>query len=541
MLTLQTQKMLFSFEWAEQQPPTPNSRILLVAENEPEMYSKEWKRAVIGSRDDIHIVFSTGCNAFQNWQSELLLHSWASCGSPGRITRIVAGCKSEEEKKMAMQTALDNKAQRILFYFVPDYAVDVNETDGTSRKFSYFNKPYGFNHWLADTASHDKFENQWQRSTYESVIVLIDPDMIILRCDDLIIYTYMRTFVYYVYIFVYVYIVPFLFHLQKESRDYYKEFKSLLNEPVIESEQDMFWVREGKPVSQRYGIGVKWVHWDTNMCPMNNRNTGCNYARRHGQNHYSVGPPYIMHVEDWLKLAPKWVEFSPESLRLEPPPSMLAEMYSFAIASAYYDLRHANLFTMLSNPEVNEELWSHLLNWDFLEKDISIYEEKYRVHILHYCALYFMGGRVEDEGTIRLGGLMFGKQRLPRDFLFECEIPLLVELPLANANSFANVYDFLFDKDENPSLELKHHFWKKTTITDMFMKRDRSVSAGNLWMLYHIHKFMNEAVGRYRLKYCPNFTPQYSLVLQQAETDRTEFRVNYVIENYSNHMSWIGG
>ncbi len=142
-------------------------------------------------------------------------------------------------------------------------------------------------------------KKQHERELYESVIVLIDPDMLILR--------------------------PFLFHLKETSREYAIE----RNEAT--SEYEKYWVRKGHPVSQRYGIGNKWVMWK--VCPEERK--GCKEATAKVANdHYSIGPPYIMHIEDWKVHVGKWVEYSPISLEKDPPPSMLAEMYSFAIASA---------------------------------------------------------------------------------------------------------------------------------------------------------------------------------------------------------------
>ena len=46
---------------------------------------------IAGTWDDVHIVFTTGCNGYQNWQSEVLFYSWARIKHPGRITRIIAG------------------------------------------------------------------------------------------------------------------------------------------------------------------------------------------------------------------------------------------------------------------------------------------------------------------------------------------------------------------------------------------------------------------------------------------------------------------
>ena len=48
-------------------------------------------KLVEGTYDDVHVVFTTGCSGYQNWQSETLLYSWARVKHPGRITRIIAG------------------------------------------------------------------------------------------------------------------------------------------------------------------------------------------------------------------------------------------------------------------------------------------------------------------------------------------------------------------------------------------------------------------------------------------------------------------
>ena len=52
---------------------------------------------------ETHVVFTSGCNLYQQWQAEVLLHSHMEVGQPGKITRIVSGCnaerKSEEESK----------------------------------------------------------------------------------------------------------------------------------------------------------------------------------------------------------------------------------------------------------------------------------------------------------------------------------------------------------------------------------------------------------------------------------------------------------
>jgi len=52
------------------------------------------------TEDDIHIVFSTGCNLFQHWQAEVVLYSHLKVGQRGKITRVVSGCDTENQKRV---------------------------------------------------------------------------------------------------------------------------------------------------------------------------------------------------------------------------------------------------------------------------------------------------------------------------------------------------------------------------------------------------------------------------------------------------------
>ena len=90
---------------------------------------------------------------------------------------------------LANTTAVPNEDNRILFYFVPDYTPTANDSKGVKsghRPFHYFNKPHGMKTWIKN-----EFNN-----IYENVIVLLDPDMIILR--------------------------PFLFHIESEAQKWAK-------------------------------------------------------------------------------------------------------------------------------------------------------------------------------------------------------------------------------------------------------------------------------------------------------------------------------
>ena len=103
--------------------------------------------------------------------------------------------------------------------------------------------------------------------------------------------------------------------------------------------------------------------------------------------------------------------------------------------------------------------------------------------------------------------------------MYDCEIPLFAEL----------------GNDENGK-----------NFKEIFESRDHKTDNRNLWMLYHLVRFVNQAAANYKLTYCKNedgseWTPNYALVLQQPESDKeTHRRMNYVIGDYESKKSWRG-
>lgn len=70
---------------------------------------------------DIHVVFSTDCGEFQDWQTLLLFHSAMIVGQ-GPTTRIASGC---DDAKKANLTALYKKLHpNYHVHFTPDFSRD---------------------------------------------------------------------------------------------------------------------------------------------------------------------------------------------------------------------------------------------------------------------------------------------------------------------------------------------------------------------------------------------------------------------------------
>jgi len=90
------------------------------------------------STTEYHIVFSTGCSAWQDWQSYVFFFQALQVGQPGTITRIVSGC--DEETTTTVQRLFQEQIQpmapeRFKIHFTPDYA---HVKKGVN--YPYFNK-----------------------------------------------------------------------------------------------------------------------------------------------------------------------------------------------------------------------------------------------------------------------------------------------------------------------------------------------------------------------------------------------------------------
>lgn len=77
---------------------------------------------------DLHIIFSTDCNPFQDWQTLVLFHSATLVHQQGSITRIASGCN--EEKKVYLTELYKRLYPHYHVHFTPDFKTDTK----TKRK-----------------------------------------------------------------------------------------------------------------------------------------------------------------------------------------------------------------------------------------------------------------------------------------------------------------------------------------------------------------------------------------------------------------------
>ncbi len=118
----------------------------------------------------LHIIFSTDCSDYQNWQSITLMYSALLVGQTGKLTRIASGCSNDEIMKLnnvykklypeyfrlqdednnllPLHSVIDadgngneNKGSSIVFrvHYTPDFKHDKK----SNRKYAFYNKPRG--------------------------------------------------------------------------------------------------------------------------------------------------------------------------------------------------------------------------------------------------------------------------------------------------------------------------------------------------------------------------------------------------------------
>jgi len=200
---------------------------------------------------DIHVVFSTDCSFFQDWQSLLVFHTAVNVKQKGRITRIASGCDEEQQKEL--QDLYNELYPQYSLHFTPDFKHDSK----SGKKYDFYNKPYGINHWL-----------QYAQPPVPSgtIVVIIDPDMIFLR--------------------------PITSQVKSNPANIYlKSFNS-------DSDQVPTKVQRGLPVAQLYGLGAPWTkdkHKDFNRSYVCGAGSPCLNTELHfGEDHYRCSVMMMM-------------------------------------------------------------------------------------------------------------------------------------------------------------------------------------------------------------------------------------------------------
>ncbi|CAB9518491.1 expressed unknown protein [Seminavis robusta] len=409
---------------------------------------------------EFHIIFSTGCSVKQNWQSYVLYHSIMESGQNGHATRIASGCTPDEVKAIRKihttqiepmgRRSPTAQSSRFHLHLTPEYGL-VKEPGRNDVRFHYLNKPYGVAHWMEEELGYSN-NNPTIPEHDETIIMLLDPDMIFLR--------------------------PFVNDFHQGPEIWRKRTSYPLRHKVS----------HGFPFSQEYGYSTTWYHGlkdVTKVFPPSELPTPAKQMTpAEIQENYSTGPPYMATGRDFYKLVEKWRQLSIPVQR-EFPDTILAEMYAQAWAAAHLKLPHQQAHSFMVSAHFEEGF--HLFN------DKTKYPSNQmcrgsnipmsqKPHILHYCQRY------------AIGKYILGKHRLPQDFVGSvdiaatCASPLLAEPP----TNISVVYDFFIDPDNK----------QRTTFNDghAFTKQDYADRIS--FMLCEMIGGLNRAATYFKEQHC---------------------------------------
>jgi len=444
---------------------------------------------------NFHIVFSTGCNAFQDceflWrlgskhlenirmlvvgltlsvvttlllrtgQSYVFFYQVYQSGQKGDVTRVASGCTPEDAETLTavfrdqIQTMLPVGDDRFHLHLTPDFS----KTAGYDYKF--FNKPFGLTHWM----KHGLGFPDTLRDYKDTIIIVLDPDQFLLR--------------------------PF-------QADYSHDTSVVWHEAP---EDETFVVREGRPFGQFYSFGAAFVPKanrdiprivqaalnatspPTKMDPKDPKSSHLyRWTAKEVVRSYAAGPPYIAVASDMFQIVTTWASIAVPVFQLTDE-GHLSEMFAYSIAAAHLNLPHQLAYSfMVSSPQVSrQEGWNVIDEAKPEEVCMHVRSDKMdpaRVawastlpQVLHYCQRYF------------LGPWFFSKYKLPKDFL-SCGQPLLKDPLDHDGVHFVSMY--------NSSVTPNHQF---NQISPRDVKR-------HAFALCYTISIMNEAVQYWKEHHC---------------------------------------
>jgi hypothetical protein len=405
---------------------------------------------------------------FADWQSYVFFHQIWKSGQSGEVTRVASGCDDDDNTAIQLKQIFQEQIQslptgerRFHLHLTPDYSSII-----PGVTYNFFNKPMGLLHWMEHGLGLPKTMEQFRNT----IFIILDPDQFLLR--------------------------PF----QPDfSNDTTIDWHSPPN-----GETD-FRVRQGRPFSQKYGLGAAWMRsidrgistvvdaarkaMGSNMDP-NNKSSSYLYkwTQQDIAQHYVAGPPYIAMGSDMYKIVKTWAAVVLPVYDLTK--DHLSEMFAYATAAAHLELPHqlANSF-MVSSPYISkeeegwkiidmaspEQICKHVRRDDNDPENLAWTNKLPQV--LHYCQRYFLGPH------------FFSKYKLPKQFL-SCSHPLIVD-PLEDdaKGAIASKYD--------SSVTPNHQF---NEISPIHRKR-------HAFFLCHIIPKINDAATYWKQRHCVDANP----------------------------------
>lgn len=394
-------------EWPTAVALAPDS----VVETNPVVFYGDYKRKKVPSAaetkpgqvdsDDIHFVFTTTCEPYQDWQSQVLAQTFARAKQRGRLTRIVSGC-SDADLKTAVQLSRETPFMHL--HVTKDFSDRPLPEMKLKDDYAPYNKPFGIRDWLRTANPPVK----------ESVVVIIDPDFMFLK--------------------------PFVLNsdlrvtkekdADSENYDEHTEVVEGLRQYkrffVYEGKRELSTVNDhvsnGVAVAQRWSSYLGAAGFDDpessnfKVCPDCKKTT-----KEDGLEYFAVGPPYALTRHDLELVIDDYCNMTVGKRELHRD-SWMAEMMGYVVAAARHNVKHT-IFDNLALAGKEDEYWSFvdLIKENPCEDPVKPMITGEVAPLLHGCHTYT--GKDADGHE-----WMYYKQYMPTD-LFACDSWMLAVPP----------------------------------------------------------------------------------------------------------------
>jgi len=351
-----------------------------------------------------HMVFSTSCSPFQDWQSIAFFYFAWKVKQTGTVTRIASGCtnKQVEQLRQMHKEQIEILSSNFKLYITPDF--------NFSGRTKYFNKPYGLRHWMENELGYPGGASEHD----DDIIMLLDPDMMLLRPLTHTFYDY-----------------PSEIWWNNDFREIKWE------------------VTHGWPMASIYAFGNSWqtsVNKFGNMTyVVGEGSPALKVSRKEAEQLYPAGPPYLATARDMYSIVQLWTV---HVMRYYDCFSgFMSEMYAYSTAAAHLKLPHQlSIGFMLSNTENKlSEKWNFLNNVSRADSCEPKLPQNQLPAVFHYCQRY------------ALGRWYFVKYQLRNSFV--CTAPLL-RVPPRDVGSRYDWYIF-------PNEDIKKKFTERNQLIDI--------------------------------------------------------------------------
>jgi len=350
-----------------------------------------------GDDGKLHIIFSSGCNNFQHWQSEFLLASAVLAGQRGRITRIVSGCHDKSAEKVAHrhQTFPEGKNDLLVPFDLlnrsvnEDFGLFITPSFEGAKDFPWINKPSSIKYFM------DNAMTELDRLG-ETTVAILDPDFIFIKP-----------------------LTQTGSSLDQVIASRGQDTDSGINKEFIDV------AIKGRPVGQRYGLESGWMVEELQPVEKitgNPDSPAKRWTSKMAAKYTSVGPPMILEKTDLLQLSHEW-EKNMRPVLQAVGADILADMWAYSIGAADLDLKHTTLdHYMVSNWGTHGQAYEWIDAW----KEMSCLEPKEPAGMKSPTFIHLASNFKAPNG--HSGPWMFHKGHVPADIL-DCDSPLIVEAP----------------------------------------------------------------------------------------------------------------